>query len=204
LPVEVFGSGRGVRAVLERDERLGALAPALVGYRDNRALEHGGMAADDLLDLDRRDVLAAGDDDALAAVAQFDRVIRVPDGEIAGVEPAAAKRLRGRLGRGVVAGNHVVAAHHHLAHHGAVARHVAHVLVEHADEVGGRIPLALAGEQPSALVRWELVPLVARRADGVRPVRLGQPVDVHAGPTAMGEPRPTPRRHRPSGRAAAA
>src|SRR3954462_7004469 len=40
------------RSVLEGDERLGALAPALVRHRHDGALEDGGVTADDLLDLD--------------------------------------------------------------------------------------------------------------------------------------------------------
>ncbi len=81
------------RALFESDEGFGTLAPALVGNPDHRAFEHGRVGADGLLDLDRRDVLAAGDDDVLGAVAQFDVAVGVPDGQITGVEPAAAKRL---------------------------------------------------------------------------------------------------------------
>src|SRR5215213_5915304 len=44
---------------LEHDERLGALAPLLVGDGDNRGLHDGRVARDGLLYLDGRDVLAA-------------------------------------------------------------------------------------------------------------------------------------------------
>ena len=55
------------------------------------------MARDGLLDLDRRDVLAAGDDDVLRAVAELDVAVRVMDREIARVEPPAAERIRRRV-----------------------------------------------------------------------------------------------------------
>src|SRR6266550_4838209 len=51
------------------DEALRALAPFLIGNRDDRRLEHVGMAHERALDLDCRDVLAARDDDVLGAVA---------------------------------------------------------------------------------------------------------------------------------------
>jgi hypothetical protein len=41
-----------------------------------------------LLDFDARDVLAAGDDDVLAAVAELDIAVGVPDCEVAGVAAA--------------------------------------------------------------------------------------------------------------------
>ena len=72
---------------------FGPLAPVLVGDGDDRALQHGRVAGDGLLDLDGRDVLAAGDDDVLLAVAQLDVAVRVHHRQVAGVEPAAAERL---------------------------------------------------------------------------------------------------------------
>src|SRR6266513_2266793 len=81
---------------LQGDERLGPLAPLLVRDGDHRALEHGGVLGDSLLDLHRRDVLAARDDDVLLPVAQLDVAVRVPHGEVTRVEPAAAEGLGGR------------------------------------------------------------------------------------------------------------
>jgi hypothetical protein len=49
------------------------------------------MAHNCVLDFDRGDVLAAGDDDVLLAVADLDVSIRVRDGDVARVEPAALK-----------------------------------------------------------------------------------------------------------------
>src|SRR5205807_1193085 len=82
--------GRGGPAA-ERDESFGSLAPVLVRNPDHRALENRRMSDDRLLYLDARDVLAAGDDDVLAAVTQLDVAVRVPHGEIPRVEPAAVE-----------------------------------------------------------------------------------------------------------------
>src|SRR3989454_10569336 len=127
-------SGRRLTG-LERDERLGALAPPLVGDRDNGALEHGRVPGDALLDLDRRDVLAARDDDVLLPVAQLDVAVGVPHRDVARVEPPAAERL----GRGLplleVAHRGVVAPHDDLAERLGVSGHVVHAAVDHAHEV---------------------------------------------------------------------
>src|SRR6059036_3861536 len=93
---------------LQRDERFGPLAPPLVGDRDHRALEHGRVLGNGLLDLDRRDVLAARDDDVLLPVAQLDVAVGVPHGDVARVEPPAAERLGRGLGLSEVAHRRVV------------------------------------------------------------------------------------------------
>src|SRR4051794_15636514 len=59
------------RARAADHERLGTLTPALVGRADHRHLEDAGMAGDRVLDLDRRDVLAAADDHVLRPVAEL-------------------------------------------------------------------------------------------------------------------------------------
>ena len=92
---------RGRRgALVERDERLGPLPPVRVRDPDDRALEHRRVGGDRLLDLDAGDVLSAGDDDVLAAVAQLDVAVGMPHGQVPGMEPAAVERLcRWRPGR---------------------------------------------------------------------------------------------------------
>ena len=153
------------------------------GHRDHGALEHGRMPGDRLLDLDRRDVLAAGDDDVLLPVAELHVAVGVPHRDVAGVEPPAAERLGRRLGLLEVPHGGVVAAHDDLAERRGVARHVVHLAVDHAHEVEERVALALAGGQPRLLVERQRVPLLVPRAHRVRAVGLGEPVDVH-GPEA--------------------
>ena len=58
---------------------------------DDGGFQDGRVAVEDVLDLDRRDVLAAGDDDVLRAVLDLDVAVGVGDREVAGVEPAPAK-----------------------------------------------------------------------------------------------------------------
>jgi hypothetical protein len=56
------------------------------------------VAQQDAFDLDRRDVFAAADDYVLDAVAHLDVPIGMHDGGVPRVHPAAAERLRRRLG----------------------------------------------------------------------------------------------------------
>jgi hypothetical protein len=59
--------------------------------------------------------MAAGDDDVLAPIADLDIPVGVPDGHVAGVVPAARKRLLGGLlVLEVALGDHV-AVHDDLA-----------------------------------------------------------------------------------------
>src|SRR5436190_2294385 len=60
---------RRCRVRLRDDEGLDGLAPLLIGDTDDADLGDGGMLIDAIFDLDRRDVLAAGDDHVLLAVA---------------------------------------------------------------------------------------------------------------------------------------
>ena len=114
LPGEGDQLGRRGLAVTGHggDDRL---APALVGQPEDGDLAHGRVADDDLLDLDRVDVLAAGDDHVLLAVDERDVAVLVDLAEVAGVEPAAAERVGRRPGQHPVAGEDVLAAHEQLA-----------------------------------------------------------------------------------------
>ena len=149
FPVEVFGNSRNstasghlkwarcsrqnaissssvaVCARLQRHERLRPLAPPLRGDRDHGALQHGRVALDHLFDLDRRDVLAARDDDVLLAVAQLDVAVRVHHAEVARVEPSAGERAprSPRAGRSTPSST-LLPRMQDLAHRLAVARHV--------------------------------------------------------------------------------
>ena len=84
-------SGGGVR--LHGHERARRLAPSLVGPGDDRRLHDLRMAVEHFLDLERGDVFAARDDDVLRAVLDLDIAVRVHDREVAGVKPAAGRRL---------------------------------------------------------------------------------------------------------------
>src|SRR5262249_46612961 len=150
-----------------------------VGDRDDRAFEDGGVRGDSLLDLDAGYVLAAGDDDVFAAIAQFDIAVGMPHGKIPGMEPAAGERLAGGGLVVVIAAHDVVAAHDHLAHRLPILGDVVHLRVGHTHEVGRDISLPLAGEVSGALFGRELAPGLLLWADGDRAVGFGQAVDVH-------------------------
>src|SRR3954468_8252767 len=100
--------GRRVLARGEGDERLRYLAPLLVRHGDHGGFEHRRMAHHRLLDLDGADVLAAGDDDVLLAVAQLDGAVGMAHAEIAAVEPASVEGLRGGIGIAEIAEHHHV------------------------------------------------------------------------------------------------
>jgi hypothetical protein len=51
------------------------------------------MLVECILDLDRRDVLAAGNDDVLRAVLELEIAVGMHDAEIAGMKPAATESL---------------------------------------------------------------------------------------------------------------
>ena len=120
-------------AIFERvgwDKGLGPFPPVGVRDPDDGAFEHGGVGGDGLLDLDAGDVLAAGDDDVFAAVAQLDVAIGMPHGQVPGVEPPPGERLGGGGLIFVVAAHDIVSAHDHLPHALAVPLDVLHVVVE--------------------------------------------------------------------------
>ena len=132
-----------------------------------------------VLDLDRRDVLAAGDDDVLRAVAELHVAVGVLDAEVAGMEPAAGEGL---VGRGLVlevALHHDVAAEHDLAHRLPVGRNRRHRLgVHHVERLERMVADALARLEMRLGLGVERVPLLLPVVDHGRAVDLGQAVEV--------------------------
>ena len=109
LSTKRYSRGRLKRAMLSRqrrpapliddlvfrdDEGDHLLAPFGVRPADDRALGDRGVAQQHFLDLARIDVRAAGDDHVLRAVADGEEAVRVQAADVAGVQPAAAQRLR--------------------------------------------------------------------------------------------------------------
>src|SRR5262249_59047779 len=91
-----------------------ALAPALVGDADDRDLGDRRVLAEDLLDLERRDLLAAALQDVDGGAAeQTDVAVGIERGDVAGAEPAVVGE--GGAGAGVVAGEDARAAQPELA-----------------------------------------------------------------------------------------
>src|SRR5262249_29724069 len=73
---EIVRGNLGAR--LELDEGARRLAPLLVLLGHDCRRLHGGMLVERILDLDRRDVLAARDDDVLRAVLELDVAVCMP------------------------------------------------------------------------------------------------------------------------------
>ena len=118
--------GRGRCAGLKFDEGARRLAPFIVGLGDHGDHLHGGMLVESVLDLDRGNILAAGNDDVLGAVLELDIAVGMHHAEIAGVKPAAGESPLGRRLVFQIAFHHDVAAEHHFAECLAVARHRLH------------------------------------------------------------------------------
>ena len=85
------------------------LAETVVGRADHRHLAHAGVAREHVLDLERMDVLAAGDDHVVQPAVDPEVAVRVEVPGVARVVPAVADRLRVGVGPVPVAGERLVA-----------------------------------------------------------------------------------------------
>jgi hypothetical protein len=82
-----------VSASLQLDEGAGGFAPARVGLGHYGRDQHLGVAVEHVLDLDGRDVLAARNDDVLAAVLDLEIAVRVLHGQVARCGTSRQRRL---------------------------------------------------------------------------------------------------------------
>ncbi len=78
-----FGLGRRLPRA-QGDQRLGRLAPSVVGDRNHSALKDGRMVVEDALDFRAGDVLAAAQDHVFDAVDDQDVALFVDRGQVAG------------------------------------------------------------------------------------------------------------------------
>ena len=134
----------GDRAWLQLHKRTWRLPPLVVRLGHNRGKQHGGMAMQHVLDLERRDVFAARDDDVLRPILHLDVAVGMHHGKVARVEPAATEGLFGCLGVLQVALHRDVSPEHHLTHRFAVGRCRRHRGGVHDGE-------AFLGEEPDTL-----------------------------------------------------
>ena len=100
-----MSSSVSVDSSADLDDRLDLLAELGMGHADHGGVEHLGVGDEAVLDLDAVDVLAAADDHVLLAVGDEEVAVGVDLADVAGVEPAVADRLGGRLGLAPVAGH---------------------------------------------------------------------------------------------------
>ena len=157
-----------------------------------------GWLGDGLLDLDRGDVLAAGDDHVLAAVAQLDVPVGVQHAEVAGAEPAVRRGLRGVASGVVVVAEHdVVAAQRDLRR--PSGRRPARRSPSASITRGGQatmLPTPCRALSRACASASRLVPLRPPVADHRRPERLGQPVQVGDVEAQLAHPAQDRRRRR--------
>ena len=150
-----------------------ALAPPLIRHSDDCGFGHQGVRTDGVLNFDGRDVLAAGDDDVLRAILQFDVAVGVHDTEVAGVQPAAGKGLCCGFGVAVVAGHDGVAAHHDFADRRPVGGHIdkkpvaVGLALYNAQLAGTDLPHTLPCQQRGPRVGREVLPFVLFVGDRV-------------------------------------
>src|SRR5215472_10454354 len=156
----------------EHDEGLHGLAPLGVRYAYHGGLGYRRVLVQAVLDLDRADVLAAGDDDVLLPVRDHQVVAGFDVTLVAGVEPTAVQRLRRLIRLLPVASEHNVGPREYLA-----------FLVRPDLHADGRH--ACPRLKPRALRRLQAIPLGDGAIDGQEGRGLGQPVDLNELPAKL-------------------
>ena len=170
--------GRGL-ALAQLDEGTGRFAPFVVGPGDDRGGGDRGVAGEHALDLQRGDVLAAGDDHVLGPVGDADIAVGLDHAQIAGVIPAALEGFGGGLRILQIALHDDVAGEHQLAQRLAVVRDFgAGLAVDDRERGLGRVAHALAGVLLHPRFQRQRRPVVVLGAERGRAVGLGQSVDV--------------------------
>ena len=168
----------GGRAGLQRDEGNRHFAPFLIGAGDHRGFHHRRMRRQRAFDFERRDVLAAGNDNVFRAVLDFDVTIRMHDAQIAGAEPAVGCRASRRFIVAIVAEHHVVAAQGDFTEGRAVGRHVMSFVVDDAQLLRDHVADSLARLDASLLVDRQFAPVAAPLAYHGRAEGFGEAVEM--------------------------
>src|SRR3954447_2066868 len=150
------------------------LAPFGVRPADDRSFAHAAVLEQHLLDLTRIDVRAARDDHVLGPIFQRDVTVRIEHADIARVQPAAAQRLRGRIGIFPVARHDHVAAANDLTGLAGRQRVVLRVRNLHVEARVGA-PRRAEPFEPARMLAVRDV-LAGQHRDGHRALAL--PVDL--------------------------
>ena len=175
----------GSCAFVENNKGVRRLAPFFMWEPDDRNLLHSRVSQKHAFDFDRRNVLAAADDDVLYAVANLDVTIRMHDRGVAGMKPSAAESLLGRYRVVVIAGHDHIAARDDFTLSNTIVRHVVALRVHYAQ-------LARCN-QLNTLARFDRGPFADRQGRMFRPRLanrderrcLGQSVNVRDGPAQI-------------------
>src|SRR6187401_3038930 len=118
--------------LLADDERHRPLAPAIIGDADDGRLGNARETQDDVLDVERRHPFAAGLDDILDTVHDFQISVGIDDADVAGMQPAIPPKLLRALGFSEIALRKPGRAHDDFTLADTVVRHVVHLRVDDA------------------------------------------------------------------------
>ena len=132
-----------VRVRFPHDKSPRHFSPLLVRDRNHHGLVHGRVRDQHFLDFERRDVLAAADDDVFLPIDDQHVAIAVDGRQVSGMEPSALHRVQAVSRPLPVAVHDDVAAGHDLPNRLAVAGHFPAVGIDDADlDAGNRIARA--------------------------------------------------------------
>jgi hypothetical protein len=97
------------------DDRQYGLSPLLIRDPDSGSLKHHWVSIENILDLTKVNVLAAGDNQVFFAIHNEEIPILIEIADVAGVAPPASQCISGRLGIHPISLHHRRAAHHNLS-----------------------------------------------------------------------------------------
>src|SRR3984893_6594301 len=89
--------GSGVEARPAGDDGMDPVAPALVGKADHRRLDDTRKSQKHILHFARIDIVATRDQHVVLAIEDVEKAVTVHPADVAGMQPAVAKDLRGLL-----------------------------------------------------------------------------------------------------------
>ena len=115
----------------DTDDRVDPFAPMWIRQSNNGDFVHGRMFREDVFDLGREDVVAAGLDPEFRAVAQVHVAAVIQPSHVAGIDPAVADGFAILVGRVPVTGKCDFTAHDKLAD--IADRNIAAVIIDNAD-----------------------------------------------------------------------
>src|ERR1700679_2296205 len=104
-------AGRHLRTASGYDHGVNRLTPAFVGDTDDGALGYGRVLGEGVFDLDRIDVLAAGDDHVFDPIDDIDESVLIHVAAVAGMHPAVDHGAGGLFGALPITHHDIVATH---------------------------------------------------------------------------------------------
>src|SRR3984957_604141 len=167
----------------EHDKRMRRFSPFRVRHAYDRDLLHRVVAKQHALDLHRRDVFPAADDDVLESVADLDISVGMHHCRVAGMKPSVDDRFVRFGGVTEIAFHHDVPANADFPEGLPVAGHILTGRVQHPDFARADQLYALAGFDDRALGERKLSMLGKLLTDEDERRSLCQAIDMRDIPT---------------------